>query len=151
MVNPVDGEVVLSRTGGRESLREGSTRCPGDQISTGPGGGSDIRFDDKGSVVNILSNSTVVIPVSEDVDISLGNGLMRFISSVAGAFRIRTPHSDAVIDGTEAMVAVEGADQDTLVLVREGVVTVIDRRDPGLPLRCHLVQARQAKTPPPSR
>ncbi|MEM1298779.1 MAG: TonB-dependent receptor [Pseudomonadota bacterium] len=130
----IDGNVRLVRGGSAVSLSRGTPLCPGDELSTGEAAGADIRFADKDSVVNVLSSSIISIPADEAVDMSLSSGLMRFISSVTGSFRIRTPQADAGIDGTEAMLAVDGPAIDTLVLVREGVVRVIDRRADGLEL-----------------
>ena len=125
----VEGAVSLMRADGSKiAPAPGVLLCPGDQLVTGDASSADLRFDAKDSVTNILSSSTVVIAESENTDISLSSGLMRFISSVRGAFRVRTPRTDAGIDGTEAMLAVDGAALDTLVLVREGVVSVSDRQ-----------------------
>ena len=129
MIISVEGAVTLQRADGKISApAAGDLLCPGDQIVTGDASSADIRFDAKDSVTNILSSSSVVIAAAEDVDISLTGGLMRFISSVRGAFRVRTPRTDAGIDGTEAMLAVDGPNLDTLVLVREGIVSVSDRQ-----------------------
>ena len=125
----VEGAVTLQRADGQVTTpAAGDLLCPGDQVVTGDASSADIRFGSKDSVTNVLSSSTVVIAASEDVDISLSGGLMRFISSVRGAFRVRTPRTDAGIDGTEAMLAVDGPNLDTLVLVREGIVSVSDRQ-----------------------
>ena len=127
----LDGQVTTTPAGGGVvTLTTGAAICPGDRIVTGDASGIDIRFDAKDSVTNILSNSTIVIALPEDdVDVSLVGGLMRFISSVRTIFVVRTPRTDAGIDGTEAMLAVTGADKSTLVLMREGVLTETDRVD----------------------
>lgn len=127
----VDGTVSLTAGDGtKQALVDGIGLCPGDEIFTGDAAGIDIRFDGKDSVTNILSNALVTIPArDDDADIELEQGLLRFISSVRGVFNIRTPFTDAGIDGTEAMVDVRGASKETLVLVREGTVTTADRRE----------------------
>ncbi|MEM9141260.1 MAG: FecR domain-containing protein, partial [Pseudomonadota bacterium] len=131
-----------SKDGTSGSLGPGDVLCPGDRISTAEASGINLRFDAKDSVTNILSSSTIVIPEPEArADISLSSGLLRFISSVRGAFLVRTPHTDAGIDGTEAMLAVDGSAVDVLVLVREGIVTATDRRQPGLALALSAGQA----------
>ena len=131
VVIALDGQVsAVARGGGAVQLSPGTAICPGDRIETGDASGIDIRFDAKDSVTNILSNSTIAIALpDDDVDLTLVGGLMRFISSVRTIFVVRTPQTDAGIDGTEAMLAVTGANRATLVLIREGVVTETDRRD----------------------
>ena len=127
----VHGRVTLQDVAGQiQGVIAGGILCPGDRITTADGSGIDIRFASKDTITNVLSNSLVVLPDNQDsADISLQSGLLRFISSVRGAFLVRTPHTDAGIDGTEAMLVVDGAAVDTLVLVREGIVTARDRRD----------------------
>lgn len=123
----VEGAVLLTRgdAPGRAPQR-GEALCPGDQIVTGDASAIDIRFAARSSVTNILSSSTVIIPLGDQADIRLESGLMRFLSSVSGVFRVSTPRTDAGIDGTEALVTVDGPMLDTLILVREGVVDVSD-------------------------
>ncbi|MEM7057046.1 MAG: TonB-dependent receptor [Pseudomonadota bacterium] len=127
------GDVSLTTAEGQNlSAQTGTILCPGDRLDTADGAGVDLRFAGKDTVTNILSNSTVVLPEPDQADISLQSGLLRFISSVRGVFLVRTPHTDAGIDGTEAMLAVDGPALDTLVLVREGIVTARDRRDQSI-------------------
>ena len=62
---------------------------------------------------------------------TLLGGILALISSVQGRHCVRTPFIDAGIEGTEAVVAVDGPTGDSFVLVRVGEVGVVDRRDPG--------------------
>ena len=121
------GAVVLMRDEVQIPPAHGLELCPGDVLVTREAAGVDIRFDGKDSVVNVLSSSKVTIRAGEQADMGLSAGLLRFISSVTGNFRVRMPQSDAGIDGTEAMLAVDGSAADTLVLVREGIVRVTHR------------------------
>lgn len=50
------------------------------------------------------------------------------MSSVRRLFEFRTPFVTAGIEGTEALIAVEGPRTDSLVLVREGRIRAVDRR-----------------------
>lgn len=133
----LDGDVVATETGGAAvRLLPGAAVCPGDRIVTGDASGVDIRFDAKDSVTNILSNSSIVIAMPrEPIDVTLVGGLMRFLSSVRTIFVVRTPRTDAGIDGTEAMLYVTGPNRATLVLMREGVITETDRIVPTAKLR----------------
>ncbi|MEM6620757.1 MAG: TonB-dependent receptor [Pseudomonadota bacterium] len=82
----------------------------------------------KNTTTGSSSNSVTIIPDSEDACLELTSGVISFISSVVGSHCIRTPLIDAGIDGTEAIVAVDPVTGASFVLVREGVVTVTDRR-----------------------
>ncbi len=124
----IDGDVLVTpKEGAARPARLGDFLCAGDRVTTGDASAVDLRFAQKNSVTNVFSSSTVVIQPGEE-DVSLVGGLLRFISSVRGSFKIATPHTDAGIDGTEATIAVLGPGEDTLILVREGVVTASDRR-----------------------
>jgi tetratricopeptide (TPR) repeat protein len=131
----VDGMVeVVNRAGEAMLLRLGEVVCPGDKITTGAASRLELRFEGANTTTGASSNTTIVIPVPgpDASDVRLDSGLLRFISSVHGFFRISTPFQDAGIDGTEAVLAVDGPAEDSLILVREGLVTATDRRDPEL-------------------
>ena len=124
-------------SGEPHSVGLGDAVCPGDKITTGTASRVELQFEHADTTTGASSNTTIIIPAAEAgaVGIELSSGLMRFISSVHGFFKIRTPYLDAGIEGTEALLAVDGALRDTLVLTREGEVTVIDRRDPAISFR----------------
>ncbi|MGF1502606.1 MAG: TonB-dependent receptor domain-containing protein [Paracoccaceae bacterium] len=114
--------------GGRHALSLGDALCPGDRVRTGPFGAVEIRLTGLETTVGTPNDSEVLIhPPEAAPDVSLLGGLLRFLSSVRGAFVVRLPHQDAGINGTEALLAVEGPDGASLVLVREGVVTATGR------------------------
>lgn len=119
----VDGTVMLERPGAvRVALERGSRLCPGDLVLTGDEGRVELRFAGLDTTVGLTANTRVRIPEpSAPEDLTLLGGLIRFISSVRGAFEIGSRHANAGIDGTEAVLAL-GPAGGLLVLVREGDV-----------------------------
>lgn len=123
LVIAVRGKVLVFRGDGPASrLRLDAEICTSDRIVTGLDGAVEIRFVDSDTTIGGHTNTVILIPDEDDIDVSILGGLLRFVSSVKGIFSIRTPHQDGIVEGTEALVAVDGADQDTLILVRQGVV-----------------------------
>lgn len=132
VVVAVDGDVTVRRQGSEPfDISVGTTLCERDEIVTGMRSRVEFRLAGKDTTTGSSSNAVTVIPGPESECVGLLGGVLSFISSVRGTHCIRTPFIDAGIDGTEALVAVDPATGDSFVLVRTGVVTVVDRRDPG--------------------
>ena len=106
----------------------GTELCGQDRITTGERSRVEFRLSERDTTTGTSSNSITVIPSSREECVRLEQGLLAFISSVIGGHCVSTPLIDGGIDGTEALVAVE-PDGSSFVLVREGIVTVQDRRD----------------------
>ncbi len=106
--------------------------CYGDRIATGEEANIEFRFGTANTTTGASSNTVVLMPPSPQAgyNLTVVSGLIRFISSVRGYFEVQSPLVSAGINGTEAMVVVDGPADDTLVLVREGEVTATDRRKP---------------------
>ncbi len=127
----IGGVVTATASSGRAiRLAVGSPLCYGDRVVTGEDASVELRFAGANTTTGASANTVVLLPPSPEAayDLTVESGLIRFISSVRGYFEIRSPLVNAGIDGTEAMVLVDGLAADTLVLVREGKVTVTDRR-----------------------
>lgn len=127
---------VTPRAGDETLLTAGSVLCYGDRVVTGDGANIEFRFEGANTTTGASSNTVILLPPSPEAthELTVIRGLIRFISSVRGYFEIRSPLVNAGIDGTEAMVVVDGPAADTLVLVREGSVTATDRRAPAVSL-----------------
>jgi tetratricopeptide (TPR) repeat protein len=131
VVVAVGGDVrAQSQTGSSFDLAVGTPLCPLDQITTGSRSRVEFRLAGKDTTTGTSDNAVTVIPAPESDCVTLLNGLLALISSVRGRHCVRTPFIDAGIEGTEAVVAVDGPTGDSFVLVRAGEVGVVDRRDP---------------------
>jgi tetratricopeptide (TPR) repeat protein len=131
----VGGHVTVTpRSGDEMLLTVGSVLCYGDRIVTGEDANVEFRFGNANTTTGASSNTIVLLPPSPEAgyNLTVVSGLIRFISSVRDYFEIQSPLVNAGIDGTEAMVVVDGTAADTLVLVREGKITAIDRRSPAV-------------------
>ncbi|MEO1775712.1 MAG: TonB-dependent receptor [Pseudomonadota bacterium] len=112
-------------TGTDLDAQVGSLLCPGDRLRTGSDGAVELRITGSNSTIGAHNDSILVIAeltAAEGPDITLVDGLLRFISSVEGYFEVGTPFAYAGIDGTEAVIVVDAAAQQALFLVREGDV-----------------------------
>ena len=131
-----DGTVVGTSTSGASfPISLGAPLCAGDQLETGAQSRVEFRLTGKDTTTGTSSNSLTVIPSSESDCVELKFGFLKFISSVVGTrYCVQTPLIDAGIDGTEALVVVDNATDDSFVLVREGSVSVRDLRGTVTPL-----------------
>ncbi len=120
----VDGPVRRGRGDAQAPLARGAALCPGDLLTTGEGGRAELRFLGRDTTLGITANTVLRLPEAGP-DARLEYGLLRFLSSVRGAFSVSTRHGNAGIDGTEALLALaDGSGAGLLVLVREGEVTL---------------------------
>ncbi|MEM8698129.1 MAG: tetratricopeptide repeat protein, partial [Pseudomonadota bacterium] len=127
----VDGSVQIQGFGGMVVPgRVGLALCARDEITTGARSRVEFRLVGKNTTTGSSSNSVTVIPGMSDECVTLRQGIMAFISSVIGRHCVRTPLIDGGIDGTEAVVVADPDTGASFLMVREGVVTVTDRRDP---------------------
>ena len=132
VVVAVGGDVrAQSQTGSSFDIAVGTPLCPLDQITTGSRSRVEFRLAGKDTTTGTSDNAVTVIPAPDSDCVTLLNGILALISSVRGRHCVRTPFIDAGIEGTEAVVAVDGPTGDSFVLVRAGEVGVVDRRDPG--------------------
>ena len=128
----LDGEVDgRAQDGDPFDVSVGTTLCPLDQITTGSRSRVEFRLAGKDTTTGTSNNAVTVIPAPDSDCVTLLRGILALISSVQGRHCVRTPFIDAGIEGTEAVVAVDGPTGDSFVLVRVGEVGVVDRRDPG--------------------
>ena len=128
----VGGDVTAqSQAGSSFDVAVGTPLCPLDQITTGSRSRVEFRLAGKDTTTGTSDNAVTVIPAPDSDCVTLLNGILALISSVRGRHCVRTPFIDAGIEGTEAVVAVDGPTGDLFVLVRAGEVGVVDRRDPG--------------------
>lgn len=127
-VAAVRGVVTLFRKGvDATQLKLASAICLDDRIETGSDGAVELRFVDSNTTISGHSDTIILVPAGENVDVSILGGLLRFVSSVRGKFSIRTPHQDGGIEGTEALIRVDRDEGDSIILVREGVVRATAR------------------------
>ncbi|MEO0763446.1 MAG: hypothetical protein AAFZ09_16845, partial [Pseudomonadota bacterium] len=126
MIVASQGVVTLrDLTGTNLDAVVGSLLCPGDRLRTGSDGAVELRITGSNSTIGAHNDSILVIAeltAAEGPDITLVDGLLRFISSVEGYFEVGTPFAYAGIDGTEAVIVVDAAAEQALFLVREGDV-----------------------------
>lgn len=143
------GDVFVYRgDAGGEQLSLNAFVCAADRIETGPGGAVELRFVDSDTVIGGHSDTVILVQSGGDSNVSVLDGLLRFVSSVRGVFSIRTPHQDGGIEGTEALVAVDRAAGATLILVREGVVSARARDGSGaLELQAGMASFASASAP----
>jgi tetratricopeptide (TPR) repeat protein len=128
----IDGEVTArGQDGGRFPVSVGTMLCPLDEITTGSRSRVEFRLAGKDTTTGTSNNAVTIIPAPDSDCVTLLGGVLALISSVEGRHCVRTPFIDAGIEGTEAVVAVDGPTGDSFVLVRVGEVGVRDRRDPG--------------------
>ena len=147
----VRGDVTLFRAGAAAApLRLTSAICQNDRIVTGSDGAVELRFVDSDTTISGHSDTIILVPAGEEADASILGGLLRFVSSVKGKFSIRTPHQDGGIEGTEAVIRVDRASGDSLILVREGVVRAA-ARDGAASLALGAGQASYAAAGAPPR
>lgn len=130
VVSVIGTVTVSARGSAARAVAPGAALCYGDRIVTGGDGTIEFRLERADTTTGASGNTEILLPPSPQsaFDLTMESGLLRFISSVRGYFEIRTPLVTAGIDGTEAMVVIDGPDDDTLVLVHEGEVTATDRR-----------------------
>ena len=112
-----------------------SILCSGDEIVTGARSSINFRLEGRNTTTGAANDSVTVIPVAADDCLGLRRGLISFISSVIGSHCVSTPLLNAGIDGTRALVAVDGATGDSFVLVQEDVVRVTATDDSGAEIR----------------
>lgn len=125
----VDGDVTArDQAGAVFDLTVGTALCALDRIETGSRSRVEFRLAGKDTTTGTSNNAVTVIPEPESDCVTLLDGILALISSVRGRHCVRTPFIDAGIEGTEAVVAVDGPTGDSFVLVREGAVGVTDRR-----------------------
>ena len=140
----VGGDVTARSQGGNSfDVTVGTPLCPLDQITTGSRSRVEFRLAGKDTTTGTSNNAVTVIPAPDSDCVTLLSGILALISSVRGRHCVRTPFIDAGIEGTEAVVAVDGATGDSFVLVRAGEVGVVDRRDPGDRLLLEAGRGRQ--------
>ncbi len=138
----VGGDVTArSQAGNPFDVSVGTVLCPLDQITTGSRSRVEFRLAGKDTTTGTSNNAVTVIPEAGSDCVTLLDGILALISSVRGRHCVRTPFIDAGIEGTEAVVAVDGPTGNSFVLVRAGEVGVVDRRAPGDRL---LLEAGQA-------
>jgi len=127
----VGGDVGATRAqGGMLPLAVGTQLCPGDGISTGADGRVEVQFTQLDTTVGLSRNSSLKLPETDDTaaNVDMQSGVMRFLSSVRRFFVVRTRLANAGIDGTEAVIAVDGPQDDSLFVVQEGDVTLTTRK-----------------------
>lgn len=131
VVVAVGGDVsAQSHAGSPFDVSVGTILCPLDQITTGSRSRVEFRLSGKDTTTGTSNNAVTIIPTLGSDCVTLLDGILALISSVRGRHCVRTPLIDAGIEGTEAVVAVEGSTGDSFVLVRAGEVGVVDRRAP---------------------
>ena len=129
VVVAVGGDVTArSQAGNPFDVSVGTVLCPLDQITTGSRSRVEFRLAGKDTTTGTSNNAVTVIPEAGSDCVTLLDGILALISSVRGRHCVRTPFIDAGIEGTEAVVAVDGPTGDLFVLVRAGEVGVVDRR-----------------------
>jgi hypothetical protein len=133
----LDGAVqVTSPAGVPLPVQVGTPLCPGEGINTAEDGRVELRFAALDTTVGLSRNSSLRLPAADDqeANVDMLSGVMRFLSSVRQYFAVRTRHANAGIDGTEAVIAVDGPLDDSLFVVQEGDVTLTARRASGASL-----------------
>ncbi|MEM8819667.1 MAG: TonB-dependent receptor [Pseudomonadota bacterium] len=123
----IDGEVIAIATdGNRRALMVGDRVCAGETVESGPAGRAELRLTGSETTLGLAPNAALFIPDTAagraGDTVTLGSGILRFLSSVRESFSVVTVHANAGIDGTEAVIATDSA--QTLVVVREGVVAL---------------------------
>lgn len=136
---------VVVSVSGNVSVREfsgmvlpitvGNILCAQDEITTGERSRIEFRLSGKDTTTGSSSNSVTIIPSDQSGCVEIRNGVLRFISSIIGYQCFSTPLIDGGIDGTEALIVVDGQTGDSFVLVREGIFTVSDRRSAAQKIR----------------
>lgn len=117
------GTVQVRPDGGAPApARLGQPLCPRDQVQTGADGRVELQFSGADTTVGLSRNASLQLGAPGGADVRFGSGLLKFISSVRGAFTIETRHANAGIDGTEAVLALERPDGPLGVVVVEGSV-----------------------------
>lgn len=120
-----------SAAGGTVPIAVGTPLCPGDGIATCADRRVELRFAALDTTVGLSRSSSLKLPAADDseANVEMLSGVMRFLSSVRQFFSVRTQHANAGIDGTEAVIAVDGPLADSLFVVQEGDVTLTARLD----------------------
>jgi len=120
-----------SAAGGTVPIAVGTPLCPGDGIAAGADRRVELRFAALDRTVGLSRSSSLKLPAADDseANVEMLSGVMRFLSSVRQFFSVRTRHANAGIDGTEAVIAVDGPLADSLFVVQEGDVTLTARLD----------------------
>lgn len=126
MLVAVEG-VVETRAGNGmwRSVQVRHRVCPGDQLAVRGTGRAAIVLDND-VLIRLDEHTTLTLPLAvEDADANLGlsKGMIHVISRFRKRFGVTTPLVNAMVDGTEFIVA--GASQHARVAVAEGQVRVI--------------------------
>ncbi|TYO90817.1 tetratricopeptide repeat protein [Oceanicella actignis] len=115
---------VILANGAAPAPRAGMRLCPGDRIETGPDGRATVRFDALDTALQLNVDTTLIVEGGgAQGDVSLVEGMMRFLSSVKRVFTVRTALYSLNIDGTEVFMMVRPG-EGALSVVEEGDVTI---------------------------
>lgn len=101
--------------------------CPGETVQVGEHGRAALYLSNN-TFARLDANTVLQFPAQQDETrfwIQLTRGIGHFISRIAQQFEVSTPYVNAVVDGTEFLVA---AEMQGSVSVIEGEVTAYNRR-----------------------
>lgn len=128
MVVSVNGYVVVkdnhAPAANRETVQPDSVICPGQMLEVGADSRAAIYLSNN-SFVRLDQNTVLSFPATQEADdfwVELKQGVTHFMSRITQRFGVRTPYANAVVDGTEFLVA--ATEQNSEVSVVEGQVTV---------------------------
>lgn len=121
------GEVKIFSTKETKDAKNGSILCIGDELKTGKDGFAVVRYLDKGTIIEIMPQSSVSFPEKTTRDSKKVSRVKLFfgeiISIIKGkSFEIETPNSVASVKGTH--LRIQHISDTTTVDVISGVVNL---------------------------